>query len=81
MDIPLQKVYNCKSYFASIFNRNVIFIMDGKGKISSGNKSIEMMASTCWWKNMEELTRILEELVDEITEASLNITEFVNRKF
>lgn len=55
--------------------------MDGKGKISSGNKSIEMMASTCWWKSMEELTRILEELVDEITEASLNITEFVNRKF
>lgn len=55
--------------------------MDGKGKISSGNKSIEMMASTCWQKSMEELTRILEELVDEITEASLNITEFVNRKF
>lgn len=30
---------------------------------------------------MEELTRILEELVDGITEASLNITGFVNRKF
>lgn len=30
---------------------------------------------------MEELTRILEELVDEIAEASLNITGIVNRRF
>lgn len=81
MDIHLQKVHNCKSYFASIFNRNAIFIMDGKGKIGSGNESMEIVASTCWWKSMEELTRILEELVDEITEASLNIAGFVNRKF
>lgn len=81
MDIHLQKVCNCKSYFASIFDRNVIFIMDGKGKISSGNESMEMMASTCWWKSMEKLTRILEELFDKITEASLNIAGFVNRKF
>jgi len=47
------------SYFASVFNSNVIFIMDAKGKISSGNENMEMVASTCWWKSMEELTRIL----------------------
>lgn len=39
--------------------------MDGKGKIGSGNESMKMMASTRWWKSVEELTRILEELVDE----------------
>lgn len=55
--------------------------MDGKGKIGSGNESMEMMASTCWWKSMEKLTRILEELFDEITEASLNIAGFFNRVF
>ena len=53
--------------FASVFNRNVIFIMDGKGKISSGKESTEIVASTCWWKSMEGLARILEELVGEIT--------------
>lgn len=41
--------------------------MNGKGKISSGNESTEMVSSTCWWKSMGELARILEELVDEIT--------------
>lgn len=82
MDIHLQKVHNCKSYFVSVFSRNVqIFIMDGKDKISSGNESMEMIASTYWWKSMDRLTRILEELVDEVTEASLNITGFVNKKF
>lgn len=55
--------------------------MDGKDKISSGNESMEMIASTYWWKSMDRLTRILEELVDEVTEASLNITGFVNKKF
>lgn len=54
--------------------------MDGKGQISNGNESMEMMANTCWWKSMKEWTRILEELADEITEASLNVTGFVNRK-
>lgn len=54
--------------------------MDSKGQISSGNESVEMMANTCWWKSMEEWTRILEELADEITEASLKVTGSVNRK-
>lgn len=62
MNRNLQKVHNCKSYFASIFNRNVIFIMNGKGKISSWNYNKYLLVEeyggvdqnsgrTSWWNN------------------------------
>lgn len=43
-----------------------MFIVDGKGEISSGNTVMEMVSKTCWWKSMGQFATILEELVDEI---------------